>query len=221
MKQTGKTRKNLLRIYRLLYKRFGPQHWWPGETKLEIIVGAILTQNTSWLNVEKAIFNLKERRLLNINGLNRIPECDLARLIRPAGYYNIKAKRIKNFLFFLNTNYSGSLDKLFSVNTEALRKELLKVNGIGEETADSILLYAGEKPVFVVDTYTKRVFSRHGFIKENASYQEAQALFMSNLPKNVNLFNEYHALIVALGKNTCKTKKALCNQCNIEGVKNG
>jgi len=212
---------SLLDIYKLLHKKFGPRDWWPGETKLEIIIGAILTQNTAWRNVEKAIQNLKKTDLLKVKKLSRVPKKRLSELIKPSGYYNVKARRIKNFLDFLNTSYNGSINRMFKEKTEKLRKKLLNVKGIGPETADSILLYAGEKPVFVVDAYTKRIFSRHRYIRDGADYSEVQELFMKNLPKDVVLFNEYHALIVELGKNLCKSNKPLCNVCPIEGVKHG
>ncbi|NQT75473.1 MAG: endonuclease III domain-containing protein [Candidatus Omnitrophica bacterium] len=221
MKKTKRGKaKALLKIYKLLYERFGPRHWWPGDTRLEIIIGAILTQNTAWANVEKAIANLKNARLLKVKGLSRVPKKRLAGLIRPAGYYNIKSQRIKNFLGFLNTAYGGDIKRMLSTETRRLRTELLEVKGIGPETADSILLYAGEKPAFVVDAYTKRIFSRHGFIQGDASYEAVQAIFLSNLPKDVRLFNEFHALIVELGKELCKSKKPLCNKCPIRRIRN-
>jgi len=211
----------LKRIYSLLYKHYGPRHWWPGDTRLEIIIGAILTQNTAWTNVEKAIKNLKRERLLTVKGLFRVPKKRLARLIKPAGYYNIKSRRIKNFLDFLNRSYGGNIKEMFRIDLKKLRNELLGVNGIGPETADSILLYAGEKPVFVVDSYTKRIFSRHGYINKDADYEEVQGLFLRNLPAKHGMFNEFHALIVELGKDLCKSKKPLCNTCPIRRVKNG
>lgn len=209
----------LLKIYKLLYGRFGPRHWWPGDTKLEVIIGAILTQNTAWSNVEKAIENLKKEGLLSVSRLSGIPEKKLGRMIRSSGYYNIKANRVKNFLKYLNTCYNGSIDRMFKTDLYKLREELLEVKGIGQETADSILLYAGGRPVFVVDAYTKRSFSRHGFIKESAEYRDVQSLFMNNLPKNSRMFNEYHALIVELGKSICKSKKPLCGMCPIKNIK--
>ena len=220
MKKINKA-DSLLDIYKLLHKKFGPRDWWPGETKLEIIIGAILTQNTAWRNVEKAIQNLKKSDLLKIKKLSRVSEKRLSGLIKPSGYYNVKARRIKNFLDFLNTSYEGSINRMFREKTEKLRKKLLDVKGIGPETADSILLYAGEKPVFVVDAYTKRIFSRHRYIHDGADYSEVQELFIKSLPKDTALFNEYHALIVELGKNLCKSNKPLCNVCPIEGVKHG
>ncbi|MDP8230116.1 MAG: endonuclease III domain-containing protein [Candidatus Gorgyraea atricola] len=214
MKRT-RHKKSLLRIYDLLYQRFGPRKWWPADTRLEIIVGAILTQNTSWANVEKAIANLKKAKALDLKQLSRTPKKRLAGLIRPAGYYNIKADRLKNFLTFLDSAHKNSLEKMLRQNTRVLRNELLSINGIGPETADSILLYAGKKPVFVVDAYTKRIFSRHRYINEDADYDQVQRLFMENLAPNVRLFNEFHALIVELGKNVCKSKKPLCGKCPI------
>ncbi|MBU0759023.1 MAG: endonuclease III domain-containing protein [Candidatus Omnitrophica bacterium] len=220
MKKAKKTEK-LLRIYELLFEKFGPRHWWPGDTRLEIIVGAILTQNTAWSNVEKAIVNLKKEKALNARRLSGISEKRLSTLIKPAGYFNVKARRLKNFLSFLNLSYGGSLDRMFKTDTWELREQLLKVSGIGPETADSILLYAGHKPVFVVDAYTKRVFSRHGFINDSAAYEEVQGLLMKNLPAEEKLFNEFHALIVELGKNICRPAKPLCHECPIRRIKNG
>lgn len=212
-------KRSLITIYKLLYSRFGPRRWWPGDTRIEIITGAILTQNTAWSNVEKAIRNLKRQRLLSIRGLSGISEKRLGRLIRPSGYYNIKAGRIKNFLSFLNKSYGGSIERMFRSDLYKLREGLLAVRGIGPETADSILLYAGGKPIFVVDAYTKRVLCRHGLIKENAEYKDIQSLFMNNLANDPELFNEYHALIVELGKSMCKSKKPLCSSCPIKTIK--
>lgn len=220
MKKTKNTKK-LLRVYDLLFEKFGPRHWWPGETKIEVITGAILTQNTAWSNVEKAVSNLKKSKLLSVRGLSNIPEKTLSGLIKPAGYFNVKARRLKNFLRFLNASYNGSIDRMFRTETLRLRGELLGVNGIGPETADSILLYAGNKPVFVVDAYTKRIFSRHGFVKSDCEYEDTQFMFMENLPREPKLFNEFHALIVELGKNLCKSSKPLCNRCPIRRIKNG
>ena len=202
----------LLPIYNRLYKFYGAQGWWPGNTRFEVIVGAILTQNTAWSNVEKAIINLKKKRLLSPEKLKKANTRQLARLIKPSGYYNIKAKRLKNFITFLYTEYGGSLTKLSSENSSELRKKLSSVSGIGPETCDSIALYAFRRPVFVVDAYTKRVFSRHHFIKETAQYHEVQDFFMKSLPKKEKLFNEYHALIVRLAKDFCKTKPD-CSGC--------
>lgn len=212
--------KTLLKIYDLSYKRFGPRRWWPGDTRFEIIIGAILTQNTAWGNVEKAIGNLKNKRLLNIKALSGIREKRLGRLIRPSGYYNIKARRVKDFLRFLDARYKNSLDRMFRTGLCRLREELLSVNGIGPETADSILLYAGGKPIFVVDAYTKRIFARHGFIDKDAGYADVQSLFMENLPEDAKFFNEFHALLVELGKSMCKSRKPLCSKCPIRRIKN-
>jgi endonuclease-3 related protein len=207
----------LKQIYYTLYNTFGPQHWWPGETKLEIIIGAILTQNTNWKNVEKAISNLKINKLLTLPALQRISSQKLAQLIRPSGYFNIKAQRLKEFLKFIYTEYHGSLSEMSKQNTMLLRKQLLDVKGVGPETADSILLYAFNKPIFVVDAYTKRIFSRHKIIKEKSTYIEIQELFMKNMSRNDKIFNEYHALIVKLGKDYCK-KTPRCNTCPLQNL---
>ena len=203
-------------IYKKLYSYFGPQHWWPGETPFEVMLGAILTQNTSWQNVEKAIGNLKKHKLLNPRKLYKLEQRKLASLIRPAGYYNIKAKRLKYFLDFLFQSYGGDIKKISRVDKIALRQELLAVNGIGPETADSILLYALNKPVFVVDAYTRRILLRHRLIKETASYDGVQDLFTHNLKKDAKLFNEYHALLVRLGKDFCLKKKGKCDTCPLK-----
>ena len=203
----------LKKSYNKLLKTFGPQHWWPGDTPFEVIVGAILTQNTAWTNVEKAIHNLKKAKLLTPGKLHDLSQDEIAKYIRPAGYFNIKAKRLKHFLNYLFDNYGGNLKKMFKKRTDALRRELLSVNGIGPETADSILLYAGNHPVFVVDAYTKRIFSRHQVVKADAEYHDIQELFMKNLPHDVKMFNEYHALIVKAGRDFCRTRKPLCSRC--------
>ncbi len=200
-------------MYKKLYSYFGPQHWWPGDSPFEVMLGAILTQNTSWQNVEKAIRNLKKHKLLNPRKLYKLEQQKLASLIRPAGYYNIKAKRLKYFLDFLFQSYGGDIKRMSRVDKMVLRQELLSVNGIGPETADSILLYALNKPVFVVDAYTRRILLRHRLIKEGASYDEVQDLFTGNLKKDAKLFNEYHALLVRLGKDFCLKKKGKCNIC--------
>jgi endonuclease III related protein len=210
--------KNLLmRIYERLYRAYGPRHWWPGETPFEVMVGAILTQNTSWRNVEKAIDHLKEAGVLNIEGINRLGKAELARLIRPSGFFRLKTDRLKAFVDFLMDRYDGSLDRMRRKDVETLRPKLLEVKGIGPETADSILLYGLRKPVFVVDAYTKRVFSRQGIISEAASYEEVQRLFMDHLPHDERLYNEYHALLVQLGKTVCN-KSPKCDRCPIKGI---
>ena len=205
----------LLKIYNSLYNFFGPLNWWPGSSPFEVIVGAILTQNTAWSNVEKAINNLKKENLLDSQKLYRIKKEELAQLIKPSGYYNIKAQRLKNFVTFFFEEFEGSIEKMFSGDGEELRKKLLKVKGIGPETADSILLYAGEKPFFVVDAYTKRIFSRHRLISKEAAYHHIQEFFYRNLPKEVKLFNEFHAQIVMLGKTRCTSKNPDCSKCPI------
>ncbi len=210
-------RAQLVSIFNRLKKEFGPQHWWPAKTPFEVIVGAILTQNTSWSNVEKAIKNLKGERLLSVRKMHATRSGAVASLIRPAGYFNVKAKRLKNFTTFLNKENSGSLDKLFKEPIPRLRERLLGVNGIGPETADSIILYAAERPIFVVDTYTRRIFSRLGLIPIKSSYDEVQRFFESRLPKGHKLFNEYHALIVRLAKENC-TKKPKCGTCPINTI---
>jgi len=212
-----KLNKKLNKIYKKLYHHFGPRRWWPGDTKFEIIVGAILTQNTNWRNVEKAIDNLKKKKLLNPASLYKIPSKNLGALIKPSGYYNIKTKRLKEFMRYLFKKHGGSLRKMFDQDLHALRRELLEVKGIGPETADSILLYAGEKPIFVIDAYTKRILERHSLIDKDATYHQTQELFMNNLNKNVKLFNEYHALLVELGKTLCK-KKPNCDSCPLKGL---
>ena len=211
--------RRLGRIYQKLYSYFGPQHWWPAQSPFEVMVGAILTQNTNWGNVERAIGNLKERRVLFPRGLYGLPQRELAGLIRPAGYYNIKAKRLREFLNFFFKEYAGSTKKMLITDTRRLREQLLCVKGIGPETADSILLYALEKPVFVVDAYTKRIFSRHKFFSEGAGYEEVQRLFTRHLKKDIRLFNEYHALIVRSGKDFCLKNKPRCAVCPLEGDK--
>jgi endonuclease-3 related protein len=208
-------REMLTEIYQLLYDAFGPQHWWPGETPFEIITGAILTQNTSWSNVEKAIANLKAAGCLSPEALHRIDLAKLAELIRPAGYFNVKAKRLKNFIDWLFDGYGGELANLKSVGTDRLREELLEVKGIGRETADSILLYALERPVFVVDAYTARITLRHRLIEPGADYEQLRQLFESNLLEDIRLFNEYHALLVRTGKEFCRPK-ARCSGCPLE-----
>ena len=214
-----RTSEVLLDIFWQLYNHFGPQYWWPGQTPLEIAVGAILTQNTNWQNVEKAIYNLKKQNLLEPRALLDLPESLIAQLIKPAGYYNIKAKRLKCFLKFLDDVFQSNMDLMAQVETTKLRRMLLEIHGIGPETADSILLYALEKPVFVVDAYTVRVLSHHELIDpEFADYHDIQELFMDNLPIDTCLFNEYHALFVRLGKKFCKKRRPFCQKCPLENI---
>lgn len=207
----------LLDIYNKLFTTFGPQHWWPGETPFEIMIGAILTQNTNWKNVERAIGNLKAANLFSPAQMLELPHQKLANLIKPSGYYNQKAKKIKNFLKFFKDEYGFSIQKMRSEEMSTMREKLLHINGIGKETADSIILYALQKPIFVVDAYTYRVLSRHNIVPEDATYEEIQDLFMSNLEHDVQLFNEYHALFVKVGKEFCK-KNAVCDNCPLKGL---
>ena len=211
--------QQLTLIYRKLYSYFGAQHWWPADKRFEVIVGAILTQNTNWLNVEKALRNLKKHKLLSPDRLYRLSQQRLAALIRPTGYYNIKAKRLKEFLKFFFKTYQGKIRKMSLVDTHNLRWQLLSVNGIGPETADSILLYALDKPVFVIDAYTKRILTRHRLIKKDARYDQIQNIFMRNLRPEAKLFNEYHALLVRLGKETCLKAKPKCAVCPLRSMK--
>jgi len=211
--------RKLVLIYQKLHRFFGPQHWWPADNPLEVMVGAILTQNTTWSSVEKAIANLKKAKLLSASRLYRLPAARIAKLIRPSGYYNIKTKRLLAFLSFLFQTYQGDIRKMSGVATALLRRQLLEVNGIGEETADSILLYALGKPVFVVDAYTKRILGRHRLIRQDANYQEVQNFFMKNLQNKVKLFNEYHALLVRLGKEFCAKTKPRCQVCPLGEAK--
>ena len=206
----------LKEIFRRLYGAYGPRHWWPGETPFEVMVGAILTQNTSWRNVEKAIERLKERKLLNPRGIRHLRKATLASLIRSSGYFQIKAERLKAFVDFLFDEYGESIKKMNCEREGVLREKLLGVKGIGPETADSILLYGLKKPIFVVDAYTKRILSRHGILSEKTSYEEVQRLFMEHLPQDKRLFNEYHALLVHLGKTLCK-KIPRCDLCPLKG----
>lgn len=207
--------RELIRVYRTLRGAFGHQHWWPGQTPFEVMIGAILTQNTAWTHVEKAIGNLKRAGKLNWRALDRISPTRLAQLIRPAGYFNIKADRLKHFIHFLKHEYGGKISKMKTENGARLREKLLAVKGIGEETADSILLYALEKPFFVIDAYTKRVFARHRFHDLEASYQEWQRKFEEKLPPRVDLYNDFHAQIVHVGKNFCRTRPA-CELCPLQ-----
>jgi len=209
--------KSLQGVFTLMFNRFGPLSWWPAETPFEVCVGAILTQNTAWTNVEKAIAALKSAGAISPEIIRDIDPEELARLIRPAGYFNLKSRRLKDFIAWLYLRYDGSLEQMFSDAWESLRSELLQVRGIGPETADSILLYAGNKPSFVVDAYTRRLFHRLGFLPEDAGYDETRTLFMDGLPTDVQLFNEYHAQIVEQCKQFCR-KKPLCNGCPLSAI---
>lgn len=202
-------------FYKSLYHRYGPQNWWPAESVLECILGTILTQNTSWKNVEKAFENLKSGGFISVEKLDSISTEKLANLIRPSGYYNQKAIKIKTFISYVKKTYDGDLGQMFDEDTHQLREKLLSVKGIGPETADSILLYALKRPVFVIDAYTYRVLSRHSMIPKETSYQEMQELLMDSVPHDVQVFNEYHALLVKVGKEHCR-RKALCEGCPLE-----
>jgi endonuclease-3 related protein len=203
----------MLQVYDHLLKTFGPQHWWPGDSGFEMIVGAMLTQNTNWKNVEKAIRNLRQADLMEPYALYNVPVEELEELLRPAGYFRIKARRLRSLLEFIIKRYDGSLTAMLQTDLETLRKELLAVNGIGPETADSILLYAGGLPVFVVDAYTHRIFARHGWIGFDADYHQIQDYVQSSLPEDVRIYNEYHALLVYAGKHFCNKSKPKCNEC--------
>ncbi|MCD6459871.1 endonuclease III domain-containing protein [bacterium] len=199
----------------MMLNHFGNLNWWPGETEFEIIIGAVLTQNTSWTNVEKSISLIKEKNLMSPQALYALSIETLSELVRSSGYFNQKAKKIKHFLQFFNDSYSFDIEKMKKVPLDVMRKQLLGLHGIGPETADSILLYALSKPVFVVDAYTKRIFSRHGFINQNASYDDVQIFFEKFLNKDISLYNQYHALIVNTGKYFC-TKKPKCQLCPLK-----
>lgn len=202
----------LLGVFEALLQHFGPQRWWPARTPFEMMIGAILTQNTAWTNVEKAIARLRTARALSPTALRAVPLERLAEWIRPAGYYNIKARRLRALVDWLYAKYQGSVRRMLAERPDRLRQELLSIHGIGPETADSILLYAAGHPVFVVDAYTRRFLSRHGWIGPRASYDEIACLFSERLPRDAALFNEYHALIVALGKAYCRAKPR-CESC--------
>jgi endonuclease-3 related protein len=217
MKKSRKIANRLLSIYEILNDYFGDLNWWPGETPFEIAVGAILTQNTNWINVEKAIKNLKSANLLSPGRLLKEKDDTVSGLIRPSGYYNVKTRRLKAFLGFLTSEYGGVIARMFEEELPALREKLLRVKGIGEETADSILLYGGGKPVFVVDAYTRRILARHGIIDDDYSYGDIQDLFMTHLAPDVTLYNQYHALLVNTGKQFCRPEPR-CKECPLKEI---
>ena len=206
-------RKRLLEIYQRLLDTYGAQSWWPGESPFEVIVGAILTQSVAWSNVEKAIAALKQSDLLTPGKLAQAPIEEIAVLIRPCLYYNEKAKKLKAFSSFLEDRYSNNLSSLLSLDISCLRQELLSVWGIGEETADAIILYAAKKPSFVVDTYTRRILQRLGIIEEKSACAGIRNLVMESLPADVPLYNEYHALLVRHGKERCRSRRPVCKGC--------
>jgi endonuclease III related protein len=205
----------LMAWYRAMRARFGHRNWWPADSPFEVCVGAVLTQNTAWKNVVKAIDNLKAERALDPLRIYEMDRSQLAELIRPCGYYNVKAARLRNVVSHLVEKHAGDLDALFLPPVEALREELLSINGVGKETADSIILYAAYKPVFVVDAYTRRVLERHGLMPERSDYDSIQAFFHANLECSVELFNDFHAQLVAVGHAFCK-RTPLCDQCPLE-----
>lgn len=209
-------KETLLNIYNDMLAAFGPQYWWPADDDFEVIVGAILTQSVSWKNVEKAIDNLKREGLMSLDAILFVDEEKLAGLIKSTMYYNQKAKKLKNFCQYIAQYYEGDIYSFFKNDIPQMRGQLLSIKGIGPETADSIILYAAGKPIFVVDAYTHRIFSRLGFFSEEAKYDEIQSFFMDNLPLDAGLFNEYHALIVRLGKDCCKNKRPLCSECPVK-----
>lgn len=214
--RTVPTARVLQRIYRLLYGAYGPMNWWPADTPFEVIVGAFLTQNTAWVNVEKALKNMKKADLLNPQKLDKVNEKKLADIIKPSGYFNQKARKLKSFVQHFGERYNYSIDKMKDRSLNDMRRELLEMWGIGPETADSILLYALDKPVFVIDAYTMRTFRRLGFLDEKDNYDSAQRMFMKHLKADTPLFKEYHALIVALGNKLCKPRPT-CRDCPLKG----
>ena len=209
---------NLVEAYERMLAAFGPQQWWPGEMPFEIMVGAVLVQNTAWRNVEHAIKNLRAAGVMEPRALYALPPTALAELIRPAGYYQVKTKRLRNLLKFVVDEFDGSLDAMFRTNQTTLREQLLAINGIGPETADAILLYAGGLPTFVVDTYTHRIFARHGWIEYEAGYHDIKDHVESALPADTPLYNEYHALLVRVGKDYCKRTAPKCEACPLRDM---
>lgn len=205
----------LMDIYSKLYEHFGPRHWWPADCSFEMIIGAILTQNVSWHSVTKAIENLKQEGLLSLKGILSCDPSDLAALVRPTRYHNQKAKKLQAFCSVIVEEFGGNLDAFLTQEMGTLREQLLETYGIGPETADCIILYAAQKPIFVVDAYTRRIFSRLGIFPEKINYQEMQHFFLSHLPRDVELYNEYHAQIDALGNKTCLKTKPRCGECPV------
>lgn len=203
----------LRQVYERLFNAFGPQSWWPGDSAFEVMVGAVLTQNTAWKNVEKALVRLRESDSLNPEALHAMSHAELAELIRPAGYYRLKAKRLKNLVHVIAEEFHSDLQRLFDLGRDGLRARLLEINGIGPETADSIVLYAAGLPIFVVDNYTARVVKRHGWVSTEADYYGLQSEFHQQLPTDdAQMFNEYHALIVRVGHHFCG-RKPKCDEC--------
>jgi len=207
---------NLQDYYDTLVAAFGPQHWWPGRTAFEIIVGAILTQNTSWSNVERALKNLRRAKLLAPGAILAVPSRRLAALIRCSGYFRQKTKKLKAFVRFWRTQHQGSLVKMLRIPSATLREQLLGVHGIGPETADSILLYAGRQPVFVADAYARRILERHHLTDPKMSYEDTRQFFERNLPPEAPLYNEFHALLVRTGKDYCRARNPRCEECPLQ-----
>jgi endonuclease-3 related protein len=208
--------KLLMDMFAAMQEVLGKSEWWPADDAFEVMVGAVLTQNTNWKNVEKAIQTLKQQHVLTPQALLALPQDELAGLIRPAGYYNVKAKRLQNVLRWFHDIAECNFTALETYTTEELREELLTVNGIGQETADSILLYALNRPSFVVDAYTRRIFNRHSLVSEDIYYEELRDFFMDVLPEDTQLFNEYHALIVRVAKEWCLKKTSRCETCPLK-----
>lgn len=205
----------LQKAYDRLYTAYGPQHWWPGETPFDVLVGAVLVQGVAWPNVERAIANLQAADAMSPLAIHKLPQVELEQLVRPCGYYRVKAGRLRNLIDWLMQHHGGSVEKMLQVETAELRRQLLSVNGIGPETADSILLYAAQRPAFVVDAYTRRVLERHGWIEPGASYDQMKELFEQNLPRDTQFYNEYHALIVAVGNKHC-SRTPKCEGCPLK-----
>ncbi|RKX72698.1 endonuclease [candidate division TA06 bacterium] len=206
----------IIKLYNILYKYFGPQNWWPGDTIDEIIIGAILTQNTSWKNVEKAINNLKKADILSLYKIYYGDKEKIIEAIKPSGFYNQKYNTLKNISTLFFRNYKHSYENILRNDISSIKKNILSVKGIGNETCDSILLYAFKKPTFVVDTYTVRILLRHNLIDIKDKYNDVKKLFSDSLESNIELYNEYHALLVRIGKEYCLKKDPLCNKCPIK-----
>ena len=204
---------DLAAYFDTLSKALGPMHWWPARTPFEVIVGAILVQNTAWSNVERAIANLRREKLLAPRAIERVPLARLASLVRSSGCFRQKARKLKSFVRFLRHTHGGSLKRMFRAPTLELRAQLLAIHGIGPETADSILLYAGAHPVFVVDAYTHRILERHGLHAGKPDYERLRALFEARLPRDARVYNEFHALLVNVGKRWCRTRNPRCEEC--------
>jgi len=204
-----------MEMYEAMLGRFGHQGWWPGDGALEVCVGAILTQNTNWTNVEKALHNLRGAGVMSVTAINDLDHTALAELIRPAGYFNVKAKRLKNFIARVHETFGDDVEAFLDRSVAVLEEELMPINGIGRETADSIILYAAARPTFVIDRYTCRIMVRHGLIWGEDDYQAVKDLFESSLPEDLELWKDYHAQIVAVGKEYCRPKPR-CEGCPLE-----